>query len=200
MTIIGHFCCAVCAGGEWWLLWVVVGCFAPFAGFPSRYCANSTCFRGIIDATKRVKGRGRSGGCADLMVTKRKLSSPSPSHRTLRKAQVSTQNNMKISTEGVGCANAGGGVMMALIELKPCKCCGKNFLGSEKRKFCSKHCGKKFRFRVYRKKRMLRDAEFKQRSLARLFAWKERKKREKQVQKQQDGGNQQVVVVDAFWI
>ena len=53
-------------------------------------------------------------------------------------------------------------------------------MGSAKRKFCSKHCGKKFRFKIYRLKRMMRDAEFKQRSLARLFAWKERKKQEKE--------------------
>ena len=91
------------------------------------------------------------------------------------------------------------GVMMPLIELKQCKRCGKTFIGSEKRKFCSKQCGKKFRFRLYRLKRMLRDAEFRQRSLARLYAWKERKKREREAQKEGEG-KQQVVVVDAFWI
>jgi len=48
-------------------------------------------------------------------------------------------------------------------------------------------------------KRMLRDAEFKQRSLARLYAWKERKKQEKQAQKQAET-KQQVAYVDAFWI
>jgi len=46
-------------------------------------------------------------------------------------------------------------------------------------------------------KRMLRDAEFKQRSLARLFAWKERKKKEKAAQGQT---KQQVSYVEAFWL
>jgi len=102
--------------------------------------------------------------------------------------------------EGTDSANAGGSVvLMSLLELKPCKRCEKTFLGSAKRKFCSKQCGKKYRFKVYRKKRMLRDAEFKQRSLARLLAWKERRKQEKQAQKQAET-KQQVVYVDAFWI
>ena len=88
---------------------------------------------------------------------------------------------------------------MALIELKPCRCCGKTFVGSEKRKFCSKQCGKKFRFRLYRLKRMLRDAEFRQRSLARLYAWKERKKREREALREGEA-KQQVVIADIEWI
>jgi hypothetical protein len=65
---------------------------------------------------------------------------------------------------------------MSLLELKPCKRCGKTFLGSVKGKFCSKACRVRFHNRLNAIKRMMRDAEFKQRSLARLFAWKERKK------------------------
>jgi len=55
-----------------------------------------------------------------------------------------------------------GGVMrrMALIEWKACLFCRKHFLGSAKRKFCSKQCRKKFHFLVYRMKRMLRDPQF----------------------------------------
>jgi len=94
-----------------------------------------------------------------------------------------------------------GGVMrrMALIEWKACLFCRKHFLGSAKRKFCSKQCRKKFHFLVYRMKRMLRDPQFKERSLARLYAWKEKKKREKEAQKQGET-KQQVVFVDIEWI
>jgi len=88
---------------------------------------------------------------------------------------------------------------MALIELKQCLRCRKTFLGSAKRKFCSKQCRVRFHNRLGVMKRMLRDAEFKQRSLARLYAWKERKKQEKQAQKQAET-KQQVAYVDAFWI
>jgi len=90
-------------------------------------------------------------------------------------------------------------VLMALLELKPCKRCGKTFVGSAKRKFCCKQCRVRYHNRLNAMKRMLRDAEFKQRSLARLLAWKEKRKREREAQKEGEG-KQQVVVVDAFWI
>jgi len=86
-----------------------------------------------------------------------------------------------------------------MLEWKQCLLCGKHFLGSVKRKYCSKVCREKYRNRLKFYKRMLRDAEFKQRSLARLYAWKERKKREREAQKQAET-KQQVVFVDAFWI
>jgi len=92
-----------------------------------------------------------------------------------------------------------GDALMALLELKKCLRCGKTFVGSAKRKYCSKACRVKYRNRLSAMKRMLRDAEFKQRSLARLYAWKERKKREREAQKQAET-KQQVVFVDAFWI
>jgi len=92
-----------------------------------------------------------------------------------------------------------GDVLMALLELKHCLRCGKTFLGSEKRKFCSKQCRVRYHNRLGAMKRMLRDAEFKQRSLARLYAWKERKKREREAQREGEA-KQQLVVVDAFWI
>ena len=89
--------------------------------------------------------------------------------------------------------------MMSLLELKQCLRCGKTFLGSAKRKFCSKACRVRFHKRLNIIRRMLRDAKFKQRSLARLLAWKERKKREREAQKQAET-KQQVTYVDAFWI
>jgi len=46
---------------------------------------------------------------------------------------------------------------------------------------------------------MLQDAEFRQRSLSRLYAWKERRKREKQALREGEA-KQQVVVVDIEWI
>ena len=46
-------------------------------------------------------------------------------------------------------------------------------------------------------RRMMRDPQFKERSLARLFAWKERKKKEKAAQGQT---KQQVSYVEAFWL
>ena len=90
-------------------------------------------------------------------------------------------------------------MLMALLELKHCLRCGKTFLGSEKRKFCSKQCRVRYHNRLGAMKRMLRDAEFKQRSLARLYAWKKCRKQEKQAQKQVET-KQQVVYVDAFWV
>jgi len=74
--------------------------------------------------------------------------------------------------------------VMAMLEWKQCLLCGKRFLGSVKRKFCSKQCRIKFHKRLNAIRRMMRDPQFKQRSLARLLAWKERKKREKQAQEQ----------------
>ena len=90
-------------------------------------------------------------------------------------------------------------MLMALVKLKQCLRCGKFFLGSEKRKFCSKQCRNRFHNRLYIIKRMQRDAEFKQRSLARLYAWKERRKREREAQKQAET-KQQVVIADIEWI
>ncbi|MEZ8219418.1 hypothetical protein B0813_002955 [Candidatus Fervidibacteria bacterium JGI MDM2 SSWTFF-3-K9] len=87
---------------------------------------------------------------------------------------------------------------MSLLELKPCKRCGKTFLGSVKGKFCSKACRVRFHNRLNAIKRMMRDAEFKQRSLARLFAWKERKKQEKEALGQTR--KQHVVYADIDWI
>ena len=89
--------------------------------------------------------------------------------------------------------------MMLLLELKHCLRCGKTFVGSAKRKFCCKQCRVRYHNRLNAMKRMMRDAEFKQRSLARLLAWKERKKREREAQKQAET-KQQVTYVDAFWI
>ena len=70
-------------------------------------------------------------------------------------------------------------------------------MGSTKRKFCSKACRVRFHKRLSTIRRMMRDTEFKQRSLARLYAWKERRKQEKEAQGET---KQQVVYVDAFWI
>jgi len=92
-----------------------------------------------------------------------------------------------------------GDTLMALVELKQCLRCGKTFLGSAKRKFCSKQCRNRFHKRFYIIKRMQRDAEFKQRSLARLYAWKERRKREREAQREGET-KQQVVFVDIEWI
>jgi len=69
-----------------------------------------------------------------------------------------------------------------MLEWKQCLLCGKRFLGSVKRKYCSKECREKYRNRLKVYRRMMRDPQFKQRSLARLLAWKEKKKREKEAQ------------------
>jgi len=102
----------------------------------------------------------------------------SPFLPVLRIALIGTVFGTKEGTDSVN--DGGGGVMMSLLEWKQCKLCGKTFVGSAKRKFCSKQCRVRFHNRLSAIKRMLRDAEFKQRSLARLFAWKERKKQEKE--------------------
>ena len=86
-----------------------------------------------------------------------------------------------------------------MIEWKQCLLCGKRFLGSVKRKYCSKACREKYRDRLKVYRRMIRDPHFKERSLARLLAWKERKKREKQAQREREV-KEQVVVVDIDWI
>jgi len=88
---------------------------------------------------------------------------------------------------------------MSLLELKQCMRCRKTFLGSAKRKFCSKQCRIRFHKRLNIIRRMLQDAEFRQRSLSRLYAWKERRKREKQALREGEA-KQQVVVVDIEWI
>jgi len=69
----------------------------------------------------------------------------------------------------------------------------------QKGSFVANSVEKSFIFLVYRMKRMLRDPQFKERSLARLYAWKEKKKREKEAQKQGET-KQQVVFVDIEWI
>ena len=86
-----------------------------------------------------------------------------------------------------------------MLEWKQCLLCGKRFLGSVKRKYCSKVCRVKYRNRLKFYRRMLRDAEFKQRSLARLLAWKERRKREKEALREGEA-KQQVVIADIEWI
>jgi len=121
----------------------------------------------------------------------------SPFLPVLRIAPIGTVFGTKEGTDSVN--DGGGGVMMSLLEWKQCKRCGKTFVGSAKRKFCSKQFRVRFHNRLSAIKRMLRDAEFKQRSLARLYAWKERRKREREAQRQAER-KQQVVQVDAFWI
>ena len=86
-----------------------------------------------------------------------------------------------------------------MLEWKQCLLCEKRFLGSVKRKYCSKACRVKYRNRLKVYRRMMRDPHFKERSLARLLAWKERKKREREALREGEA-KQQVVVADIEWI
>jgi len=70
-----------------WAAYPAVVKFYMFAGYSCYY--------------KKGVGRGNSLGVHSFDGNETQLSSPAPTH-TLRKAQVSTQDNMKVGTEGVG--------------------------------------------------------------------------------------------------
>jgi len=82
---------------------------------------------------------------------------------------------------------------------KQCPLCGKTFFGNpfSKRRFCSKRCRTKWHTYRWQYEKFQKDSAYKQNSLKRLLAWKEKKKQERLQQK--EGGEKQVIA-EAFWV
>jgi len=88
---------------------------------------------------------------------------------------------------------------VGVFAVKECAYCGKPFPAFKdgKRKFCSRQCKYRYHSVRYWRKRCLHDFYFRQKSLERLKAWKEKKKQERLQQK--ESGEKQVVA-DIFWV